>query len=58
MGQFALSWCGSQTVGGAPDEIFVHILNGRNGYKPRLFLEVKKEIPQETSQGLPGLEII
>jgi hypothetical protein len=30
-GQFALSWCGSQTVGGAPDEIFAHIANRRNG---------------------------
>jgi hypothetical protein len=45
MGQFALSLCGSQAVGGVPDEIFVHIANRRNGCTIAPFFERKNEIP-------------
>ena len=43
MGQFALSWCGSQTVGGAPDEShFTTLRTGGMGVQSVPFLKSKR----------------
>src|ERR1019366_8510395 len=53
MGQFALSWCGSQTVGGAPDEShFTTLRTGGMGVQSVPFLKSKRNPGLDVSPGV------
>jgi len=57
-GNFALSWCGSQTVMGVPDESLFTTLRNKGGWVyDRAVLEVKKEIPVDIENQLIRVDL-
>jgi hypothetical protein len=53
MGNFALCWCGWQTVGSAPDGKSFHgVANGRDGCTMGPFSRSKRKFPLKTVRSM------